>query len=111
MKSLDRPRPEVLVIGGGATGTGIARDLAMRGADVLLAEAGDLSTGASGGNHGMLHSGARYAATAPEAARECATEGEVLKRNQGMLKLAASLGFRIEPHPEDDSIKKVSRML
>jgi glycerol-3-phosphate dehydrogenase len=80
MKSLDRPRPEVLVIGGGATGTGIARDLAMRGADVLLAEAGDLSTGASGGNHGMLHSGARYAATDPEAARECATEGEVLKR-------------------------------
>ena len=38
-------------------------------------------------------------------------EGEVLKRNAGMLKLAASLGFRIEPHPEDDSIKKVSRML
>ncbi|TCJ16600.1 bifunctional acyl-CoA synthetase/GNAT family N-acetyltransferase [Parasulfuritortus cantonensis] len=38
-------------------------------------------------------------------------EGEVLKRNGGMLKLAASLGFRIEPHPEDDSIKWVSRML
>jgi len=38
-------------------------------------------------------------------------EGEVLKRNQGMLKLAASLGFRIEPHPEDDAIKKVSRSL
>ncbi|MFZ5483449.1 MAG: GNAT family N-acetyltransferase [Pseudomonadota bacterium] len=38
-------------------------------------------------------------------------EGEVLKRNAGMLKLAASLGFRIEPHPDDDAIKKVSRML
>ncbi len=38
-------------------------------------------------------------------------DGEVLKRNQGMLKLAASLGFRIEPHPEDDSIKRVSRSL
>jgi len=38
-------------------------------------------------------------------------DGEVLKRNQGMLKLAASLGFRIAPHPEDDSIKRVSRSL
>jgi acetyltransferase len=38
-------------------------------------------------------------------------EGEVLKRNQSMLKLAASLGFRIEPHPEDDSIKRVIRNL
>lgn len=38
-------------------------------------------------------------------------EGEVLKRNAGMLKLAAGLGFKIEPHPEDDSIKRISRML
>lgn len=83
MKSSEEFRPEVLVVGGGATGTGIARDLAMRGADVLLAEAGGLSSGASGGNHGMLHSGARYAVTDPEAARECATEGEVLKRIAG----------------------------
>ncbi len=80
MKRSDGSRPEVLVVGGGATGTGIARDLALRGADVLLVEAGDLSAGASGGNHGMLHSGGRYAVTDGEAARECATESEVLKR-------------------------------
>jgi glycine/D-amino acid oxidase-like deaminating enzyme len=54
-------RPEVLIIGGGATGAGVARDLAMRGLEVLLVEAGDFSSGASGGNHGMLHSGGRYA--------------------------------------------------
>lgn len=83
MSSSERYMPEVLIVGGGATGTGIARDLAMRGVEVLLAEAGDLSSGASGGNHGMLHSGARSAVTDPEAARECATEGEVLKRIAG----------------------------
>jgi acetyltransferase len=38
-------------------------------------------------------------------------EGEVLKRNADMLKLSASLGFRIEPHPDDDSIKRVIRNL
>lgn len=73
-------RPEVLVIGGGATGAGIARDLAMRGAEVLLAEAGDFASRASGGNHGMLHSGARYAVKDPGSASECAAENRVLKR-------------------------------
>jgi acetyltransferase len=38
-------------------------------------------------------------------------EGEVLKRNASMLKLAASLGFRVEPHPDDPGIKKVTRVL
>ena len=67
------------MVGGGATGSAIARDLAMRGAEVLLAEAGDLASGASGGNHGMLHSGGRYAVMDQEAAAECASESRVLK--------------------------------
>ena len=75
-----RSRVEVLIIGGGATGTGIARDLAMRGAEVMLVEAGDFAAGATGANHGMLHSGARYAVNDPLSAKECAVEGEVLKR-------------------------------
>lgn len=72
-------RVDVLVIGAGATGAGIARDLSMRGAKVLLLERGDICAGASGGNHGMLHSGARYAAKDPGSARECATESKVLR--------------------------------
>lgn len=80
MRRVSSLSPEVLVVGGGATGTGIARDLAMRGAEVLLVEAGDLCAGASGGNHGMLHSGGRYAVKDPEAAAECAAEGATLKR-------------------------------
>jgi acetyltransferase len=38
-------------------------------------------------------------------------EGEVLKNNTRMLKLCTGLGFRIEPHPDDDSIKLVTRDL
>jgi glycerol-3-phosphate dehydrogenase len=72
-------RIEALVIGGGATGVGIARDLAMRGAEVLLLEQKDFGSGASGGNHGVLHSGARYAVKDPESARQCSTESKVLR--------------------------------
>ena len=35
---------------------------------------------ASGGNHGLLHSGGRYAATDTATAAECRIEGEILKR-------------------------------
>ncbi len=71
---------QVLIIGGGATGTGIARDLALRGIDCVLTEKKDINAGASGGNHGLLHSGARYVASDPAAARECREEGKRLKR-------------------------------
>jgi glycerol-3-phosphate dehydrogenase len=71
---------QVLVIGGGATGTALARDLSLRGLSCLLVEREDLNAGASGRNHGLLHSGARYAATDPAAAIECREEGALLKR-------------------------------
>jgi glycerol-3-phosphate dehydrogenase len=74
-----REQTQVLVIGGGATGTGLARDLALRGIDCVLVEKSDLNAGASGGNHGLLHSGARYVASDPEAARECHEEARLLR--------------------------------
>lgn len=73
-------KTRVLIIGGGATGAGLARDLAMRGVDCVLAEKKDFNAGASGANHGLLHSGARYIASDPEAAKECREESERLKR-------------------------------
>jgi glycerol-3-phosphate dehydrogenase len=73
-------KTEVLIIGGGATGAGIARDLALRGIPSLLVEKGDFTSGASGRNQGLLHSGARYAVNDPEAARECITENRILRR-------------------------------
>ncbi|MCX8117475.1 MAG: anaerobic glycerol-3-phosphate dehydrogenase subunit A [Desulfobacterota bacterium] len=71
---------EVLIVGGGATGAGILRDLSLRGIPCLLVEKGDLLSGASGRNHGLLHSGARYAVSDPEAARECLSENKILKK-------------------------------
>ncbi|MDP3097746.1 MAG: FAD-dependent oxidoreductase, partial [Syntrophales bacterium] len=73
-------KTEVLIIGGGATGTGIARDLSLRGIPSLLVEKGDFTSGASGRNQGLLHSGGRYAVTDPDAARECITENRILRR-------------------------------
>lgn len=71
---------DVLIIGAGATGAGVMRDLALRGIASLLIDRRDLNAGASGGNHGLLHSGGRYAATDTATAAECRIEGEILKR-------------------------------
>jgi len=71
---------QVLIIGGGATGTGLARDLALRGVQCVVAEKGDINAGASGSNHGLLHSGARYVYTDPAVSKECREESEFLKR-------------------------------
>jgi len=73
----------VVVIGGGATGVGIARDLAMRGVDTRLVERGTLGGATTGHSHGVLHSGARYADGDPDGARECIAENRVLRNIAG----------------------------
>ena len=75
--------PTVLVVGGGATGAGVARDLALRGVDVTLAERGGLGSGASGRSHGLLHSGARYAEADRVGAEECIAENQILREVAG----------------------------
>lgn len=71
---------DVIIIGGGATGAGIARDCSLRGVRSLLLERSDISTGATGRNHGLLHSGARYAVTDHESAVECIRENMILRK-------------------------------
>lgn len=71
---------DVIIIGGGITGAGTARDCAMRGLKTLIIERFDFTAGATGRNHGLLHSGARYAVTDQESARECIKENMVLRR-------------------------------
>jgi glycerol-3-phosphate dehydrogenase len=51
---------DVVVIGGGVTGAGIARDLSLRGLSVLLLEKGDWGAGTSGASSWMIHGGPRY---------------------------------------------------
>ncbi|MPZ52495.1 MAG: anaerobic glycerol-3-phosphate dehydrogenase subunit A [Acidimicrobiia bacterium] len=77
---MTRLETDVLVIGGGATGAGVLRDLAMRGFDCILVEKRDLTHGTTGRYHGLLHSGGRYVVKDPEAAVECIEENMVLRR-------------------------------
>ncbi|MCB8926086.1 MAG: anaerobic glycerol-3-phosphate dehydrogenase subunit A [Ardenticatenaceae bacterium] len=71
---------EVLVIGGGATGTGVVYDLAQRGFKTILVEKRDLTHGTTGRYHGLLHSGGRYVVKDPKAATECIEENIILRK-------------------------------
>ena len=51
---------DLLVIGGGINGAGIARDAAGRGLSVLLAERGDLAQATSSASSKLIHGGLRY---------------------------------------------------
>ena len=57
---------DVVVIGGGVNGTGVARDASMRGLKVALFERNDLAFGASGNSSGMIHGGPRYLTYDPD---------------------------------------------
>ncbi len=51
---------DVLVIGGGVNGAGIARDLSGRGLSVLLCEKNDLASATSSASTKLIHGGLRY---------------------------------------------------
>jgi len=51
---------DIVVVGGGVNGCGIARDAAGRGYAVLLAEQGDLASGTSSASTKLIHGGLRY---------------------------------------------------
>ena len=73
-------KADVIVVGGGSTGTGIARDLALRGLTPLLMEKRYLAAGATGACHGLLHSGCRYVLADPHSSTECYTENRILRK-------------------------------
>ncbi len=97
---MSRYSVQVAIIGGGATGVGILRDLSLRGISALLIEQGDLAHGTSSRFHGLLHSGARYAVKDPVSALECAQENAILKRIAPNC-IVSSGGWFVQ-RPEDD---------
>ena len=80
---MNKIETNVIIVGGGATGAGIARDLSIRGLRCVLIEKNDIASGTTGRNHGLLHSGARYAVKDHESARECIRENRILKKIAG----------------------------
>ena len=60
LAALERGTFDVLVIGGGITGAGIARDAAMRGLATALVERDDFASGTSSRSSRLVHGGVRY---------------------------------------------------
>jgi glycerol-3-phosphate dehydrogenase len=72
---------DVLVIGGGITGCGVARDAAMRGLKVVLVERDDFASGTSGRSSRLIHGGIRYLEHRQlHLVRESIREREILLR-------------------------------
>src|SRR5262245_66516121 len=59
-RRLESERFDLLVIGGGVTGAGIARDAALRGLKVALVEKEDFAAGTSSKSSKLVHGGLRY---------------------------------------------------
>ncbi len=87
--SSSKPDFDVVVIGGGVNGAGVARDAALRGLRVALFERNDFAFGASGNSSGMIHGGPRYLTYDPSVTRSsCLDSGYIQK-------IAPHLLFRI----------------
>ncbi len=91
---------DVVVIGGGSTGAGVVRDVAMRGYSTVLLERADLGQGTTGRFHGLLHSGGRYVVSDPLSATECAQENAILTRIQANA--VETTGGYFVTGPDDD---------
>jgi glycerol-3-phosphate dehydrogenase len=77
---------DLLVVGGGITGAGIARDAAGRGLQVALVEAGDIAAGTSSRSSRLVHGGLRYLETF-----DFSLVFEALRERQRLLDLAPHL--------------------
>ncbi|MDE0142004.1 MAG: anaerobic glycerol-3-phosphate dehydrogenase subunit GlpA [Caldilineaceae bacterium] len=99
---MKRMQTEILVIGGGATGTGVAWDAALRGFRTVLVEKRDLTHGTTGRYHGLLHSGARYVLKDPASAVECINENRILRCTHTHCIEDTSGFFVVLPEDEDD---------
>ncbi|HEV2552000.1 MAG TPA: glycerol-3-phosphate dehydrogenase [Stellaceae bacterium] len=82
MPALSSPSPaavDLLIVGGGINGVGIARDAAGRGLSVLLCEKGDLAGATSSASSKLIHGGLRYLEYGEfRLVREALREREVL---------------------------------
>ncbi len=86
---LPRVQYDVVIVGGGINGVGVARDCALRGLSTALFERHDLGFGASGNSTGFVHGGPRYLLTDPQVTREACVDSGVIQQ------IASHLVFRV----------------
>jgi glycerol-3-phosphate dehydrogenase len=92
-------RADLLVVGGGINGTGIARDASGRGLSVVLAEMDDLASATSSASTKLFHGGLRYLEYFEfDLVRKALVEREVLLR--AMPHIAWPMRFVLPYHPD-----------
>ncbi|MBI42619.1 glycerol-3-phosphate dehydrogenase [Marinobacter lutaoensis] len=93
-----REHYDVIVVGGGVNGTGIAMDAAGRGLKVLLCEMGDLASATSSASSKLIHGGLRYLEHYEfRLVREALAEREALLRNSPHI--MRPMRFRLPHRP------------
>ncbi|HAP75294.1 MAG TPA: FAD-dependent oxidoreductase, partial [Acidimicrobiaceae bacterium] len=78
---LEQESFDVLVVGGGVTGAGVALDAVTRGLRTALVEADDFASGTSSKSSKLVHGGLRYIKDDPRLVYEALRERERLRRN------------------------------
>ena len=106
--NLEEKNVELLIIGGGITGAGIALDAASRGLKVVLVEKGDFGSGTSSASSKLIHGGIRYLKN-----RDFKLVFEALHERGLLLKLAPGL---VKPLPflipvYDGGFKDIKKLL
>jgi glycerol-3-phosphate dehydrogenase len=77
---------DIIIIGGGITGAGVARDAALRGLTCLLLEKGDFASGVSSKSTRLIHGGLRYLANFEvDLVAESLRERAILRRQAPYL--------------------------
>jgi len=101
---------DLLVVGAGITGCGIARDAAMRGLQVALVDAADIAAGTSSRSSKLVHGGMRYMAQGQlSVVREAATERKALRRIAPHL--AQTMPFLVPARSRTSLLKFKAAML
>jgi glycerol-3-phosphate dehydrogenase len=81
LRRLEEDRFDLLVIGGGINGAGIAREAALRGLRTALVDKGDFASGTSSRSSKLIHGGFRYLETGEfRLVLEASRERELLRR-------------------------------
>ena len=57
---IEQQEYDVIIIGGGINGAGVARDAALRGLKTILLEKSDFASGSSSWSSRLIHGGLRY---------------------------------------------------
>ncbi len=99
---------DLIVIGGGVNGCGIARDAAMRGLKTVLIEKNDFGSGTTGASSQMIHGGARYLMNSLKTTRLSSIDSGYIQRIAPHLLFRIPFLFPVLQKPgQSDFVRKI----